>query len=112
MIFRRGQFFTALLLSVGIGLCGYYAVQWYELPTWSEADLAQSVELNLALDLQRMGPHLQPSAERVDALRTLVRRELEVEIAGERDKTLRGLVAGLFALVVAFGHWIFTRALH
>lgn len=109
-MFRHGQFFTALLLSVGIGLFGYYAVQWLELPQWSEADLEASAELNLALDLKRMGPHLQPDPKRLEELRALVRRELDADIAHEREQVLRGLVAGLFALIVAFGHWRFTRA--
>lgn len=102
MLSRNPKIFSALAISVGIGLCGYYGLQWYELPRWSEAELAQSVELNLTLDLKRMGPLLQPRAERLEALRQIVRSEVETEIHSELRGIQRGLVAGFVAFVLGF----------
>lgn len=103
MLFRNPKSLAFLLLALGVGLCGYYGQKWYELPEWSEAEIAQSVEINLELDLQRMGPHLRPTGERLEDLRRLVRSEVEAEIRKEREGAQKGLGAGLIALVLAVG---------
>ncbi len=100
MLTRNPRIFSALAVSVGIGLCGYYGLQWYELPKWSEAEIEQSVQLNLQMDLQRMGPLLQPKNERLEELRRLVRAEVETEIRNERIAVQRGLLAGFVALAL------------
>lgn len=102
MLSRNPKIFSALAISIGIGLCGYYGLQWYELPRWSEAELAQSVELNLALDLKRMGPLLEPKGKRLETLRQIVRSEVETEINRDRNAIWRGLLAGLVALALGF----------
>ncbi|MFA5941505.1 MAG: hypothetical protein WC809_19325 [Sinimarinibacterium sp.] len=102
---RRTPFraLPALLLSIGVGLCGYYGQKWYELPTYSDQDIAASVELNLQLDLQRRGPHLQPDTEGLKRPRETVRAEVEGEIRREREKVQLRLGVGLIALVLGAG---------
>ena len=63
MLFRNPRLFAFLLIAIGGGVLGYYGEQYRRLPTYTDADIEQSVEANLALDLARMGPHLQPAGE-------------------------------------------------
>ncbi|MEQ1439381.1 hypothetical protein AAG565_08450 [Fontimonas sp. SYSU GA230001] len=101
----------ALLLSLGVGLCGYYGQKWYELPTYSEEDIAASVELNLRLDLQRRGPHLQPDAAGLARMREMVQAEVEGEIRRERDQVQLRFGVGLIALVLGLGQLAAQRLL-
>ena len=100
---------TYLALSIGLGLTAYYGQAWYELEDYSEADIEASTELNLRLDLQRRGPHLQPDAERLTELRAQVRAEVEGEILREREKIQSRFAVGLIALVVGLGNWLSQR---
>ena len=61
---RNTRIFSALWLSIGIGLTGYYGLQWYEAPNWNEAEIEQSVLLNLGIDLHSMGPNLRHQGDR------------------------------------------------
>lgn len=101
----------ALLLAVGFGLCGYYGLAWYELPTYSEEEVAASVELNLQIDLQRRGPHLQPDATGLQRMREMVRAEVEAEINHEREKVQLRFGVGLIALVLGAGSLVSERLL-
>ena len=101
----------AMILALGVGLVGYYGMEWYQLPEYSETDIDASVELNLQLDLQRRGPHLQPDAEQLERLRSTVRAEVETEIRKEREKIELRLGVGLIALIVGLGHLLSTRFL-
>ncbi len=100
---------SALLTAVGLGLCGYYGQQWYELPEYGEADIAASVELNLGIDLQRRGPHLQPDAAQLEQLRGIIRREVETDIRQERERIQLRFGVGLIALVLGAGRAIAAR---
>ncbi|MEK6805593.1 MAG: hypothetical protein AABY95_02975 [Pseudomonadota bacterium] len=100
MLFRNTKIFSLLWLSIGIGLSGYYGVEWYEQPSWTRDEIEQSVELNLAVDLARMGPHLRPKGDKLDALRQLVRGEVETQIRREQSATQRGLAAGVAMLLL------------
>lgn len=99
----------ALMLALGLGLVSYYGIEWYELPEYSEAEIEASTELNLQLDLQRRGPHLQPDAARLEALRKTVRAEVETEIRKERETVQLRFGVGLIALVVGLGHLLSSR---
>lgn len=101
----------ALLLSAGIGLCGYYGQKWYELPAYTAQDMAASVELNLQIDLQRRGPHLQPDAEGLRHMREIVKTEVEANIRQEREKVQLRFGVGLIALVLGAGQLLATRLL-
>ncbi len=102
---------TYLALAIGLGMTAYYGQAWYELPTYSEADIEASAELNLRLDLQRRGPHLQPDAERLADLRQQIRAEVEGEIRQERERIQSRFAIGLIALVVGFGNWLSHRVM-
>jgi uncharacterized protein HemX len=105
MLPRNPRAFGLVLAAIGLGVVLWYGEQRARLPQWSEAEIAQSVELNLQLDLQRRGPHLQPSEERLEALRRTLRAEVEAEIRREREQLDRWIGAGLLLLVFGAGQW-------
>ena len=106
MLFRNPRFFAFLLVAIGLGLLGYYGEQRWRLPKWSDAEIAQSVELNLALDLQHRGPHLQPSGEKLEELRATIRAEVEAEIRRERETPERWMGVGAILCMLGAGHWL------
>ena len=81
------------------------------MPTYTEADIAQSVELNLAMDLQRQGQTAPGDANRLAALRSALEVELRTEIAHERQEILKGLAVGAVALLVSLVQLIWWRRL-
>lgn len=105
MLLRNPRAFAFLLIAVGVGLVAWYGEQRWRLPEWNETEIEQSVELNLALELQRRGPHLQPSGERLDHLRSTLRAEIEAEIRRDRAEPERWIGLGLLLIVVGAGHW-------
>lgn len=105
MLPRNPRAFGLVLAAIGLGVVLWYGEQRARLPQWSEAEIAQSVELNLQLDLQRRGPHLQPSEDRLAALRRTLRAEVEAEIRREREQLDRWIGAGLLLLVFGAGQW-------
>lgn len=109
MLFRNPNLFAFLLLAIGIGLVGYYGEQRWQLPQWSEAEIEQSVELNLAMDLDRRGPHLRPTGERLAGLRAAIRAEVEAEIRRDREKLERWI--GLGAILCVLGAAQFVKLL-
>lgn len=92
----------AIVAALGFGVACWYGWDWYQIPRWTEVQIEQSVELNLALDLKRIGAE-PPSPEQAQAMRARIRAELHAEIAKEnelpRDYTVAGLIIGLFGLV-------------
>lgn len=108
MLFRNPKALAFLMIAIGLGLLGYYGEQWYRLPQWTEAEIEQSVELNLAIDLNRMGPHLRPTGEKLERLREIVRSEVQGEIRREREGLERWIGAGLILLVLGAGQTVFA----
>lgn len=106
MLLRNPHFLTFFLLALGIGVVGYFGEQRSRLPAWSEAEIEQSVELNLALDLRHRGPHLQPTGERLAELRTAVRAEVEAEIRREREQLERWIGVGAILCMLGAGNWL------
>lgn len=103
----------ALVAAVGFGVAGWHGWEWYRLPSWSEQDIAGSVELNLALDLSRLPPDSVP-AESQERMRAQIRREVEAQIALEsktpRDWTFAGLLMGGFGLLqMLIRSWLARR---
>ena len=110
MLFRNPQAFAFVMIAIGIGLIGYYGERWYRLPQWTEGEIEQSVELNLAIDLKRMGPLLQPTGEKLERLRGIIRAEVAGEIRRERETLERWMGAGLLLVVVGLGQALFSLA--
>lgn len=106
MLFRNPQLFAFVLIAAGLGLLSWYGEQWYRLPVWTEAETEQSVELNLAIELARMGPHLRPQGEKLELLRGMIRDDVRSEIQRERSELERWLGAGLLLLVFGLGQWL------
>lgn len=111
MPFRNPRAMAFVLIAFGLGVAAFYGERWYRLPAWTEAEIEQSVELNLALDLQRLGPHLQPSRERLEQLRSMVRAEVEGEIRREREEVQRWVGLGLVLIVLGAGQLVFSLGL-
>jgi hypothetical protein len=109
MLFRDPRALAFVLLAVGTGLLGWYGEAWYRLPAWSEAEVAQSVELNLALELKQRGPLLQPEGARLEQLRQTLRAEIQARIRRERLDVERWLAAGLTLTVLGLGAWLRSR---
>ncbi len=109
MLFRDPRVLAFVLVATGIGLLGWYGQQWYELPQWSPAEIEQSVELNLALELKQRGPLLQPTAERLEQLRSMIRAEVEGRIRRERRDLERWMAAGLTLILLGTGAWLKIR---
>lgn len=106
---RSPRAFPFMLLAVGIGLSGYYGLQWTKLPQYSDADLDASTELNVQLELQSR--NARTDAAGLERLRRQVRQELQADIARERSEVETGLGAGLIALVLAIGHFVLSGLL-
>jgi Flp pilus assembly protein TadB len=101
--------FAFVLAAAGVGLCGYAALLWHELPRYSEQDLQASAELNLALDLARSETRQPLTMEQLDERRKQVRAEIDQSLAAERARVERWLAAGLALLVVALGQFVAGR---
>ena len=95
--------FPAALFLAGLGLSLYYADAWWRLPTYSEAEVMQSVELNLAIDLRReIGNNSPPLTEdSVRMRRQQLESEIRREIATDRRVALRNMLVGLAVLLAA-----------
>ena len=109
MLFRNPNLLAFLLVAIGFGLAAFYGEQLWRLPQWSEAEIEQSVALNLELEKQRRGPHLQPDGERLERLRAALRAEVEAEIRRDRQKLERWVGLGLVLVVFGFGQWLRPR---
>lgn len=106
MLLRNPRAFAFLLIALGVGLLSWYGEQRWSLPAWSEGEILQSVELNLALELQRRGPHLQPAPARLDELRRTLRAEIEADIRRDRHELERWIGLGLVLIVLGLGQWL------
>lgn len=106
MLFRNPRLFAFVLMAVGVGLLGYFGEQRWRLPEWSEADIEESVELKLAMELHRRGPHLQPTGERLNDLYATVRAETEATIRRERYDIERWIGLGALLCVLGAGRWL------
>src|SRR5690349_6411478 len=106
MLLRNPRAFAFLMVAIGLGLVAWFGEQRWSLQPWSEGEIEQSVELNLTLELQRRGPHLQPSNERLAELRRTLRAEVEAEIRREREQPERWIGLGLLLVVLGGGHFV------
>lgn len=101
----------AFMVALGVGLAGYYGLAWYQLPKYSEMDIAMSSELNLQIDLRRRPPHLQPGPEELQRLREQVRAEVLGEIQQEKEKVQTRFALGLISLIFGIGQFLAGAAL-
>lgn len=109
----RLQTLPIIAAAIGLGLGAYYGEQWYRLPQYSEEDLRASVELNLALDLERRAPDQQPSTEERERLRQQIRSEIDGDIARERREVHQGFATAMLMLMLGGGYlawWLRQRS--
>lgn len=105
----RLRAFPFALFAVGLGMAGWYGVAWYELPRYNADDITASVELNLQLDLQRLGPAALPDAAGIERLRQRIRSEVEADIRQEREALQKPFVLGLLAMIAGLGQMVWMR---
>ena len=113
---RRPPLIGFLIVCIGLGICLYYGMAWYELPTYTEAEIDQSTELNMQMDLQRMGPVLAPKTKDDLALmRARIRSEITTSIKEQSDTVHLRFSVGLIALIIGIGQmlstWLMQRRL-
>ncbi len=89
-----------IITVIGLSLCGYYGHALMNWPTLSDTELNESVEINLALDLNRRGPHLAPDEAGLERMREQIRDEIVGERAVAREKIERRFGVGLLLSVV------------
>lgn len=100
-----------LLFAVGLGLMFYYGDLWYRLPSYSEAEIEQSVEINLALAQRRQYVGSVPDSAMLEQQRVDIRSELTDDIALERHQAQGGTAAGLVLLAMGFAQMMLMRRL-
>lgn len=93
-----------IAVALGLGLSAYYGERWYQLPQYTEQDLQASVELNLAMDLERRGPQLQPVPAERERLRQQIRQEIDADIARERREVTQGFAVAMLMLLFGSGY--------
>ncbi len=108
LFFRNPRLIPAMLFSAGLGVAGYYGMQWRDLPRLTEQELEQSTELNLALDLARMTPEQRPQGQQLEEMKARERAEVLTDLDGERDTIHQRFAAGLVAMVFGFGQLVFV----
>jgi hypothetical protein len=85
----------AMMFAIGLGLAMHQGYTWWRLPSYSEAEIQQSVDLNLALDQQRLGGAAELDDAARDQQRQAVEAEVRSEIARERQEPLQYALTGL-----------------
>src|ERR1043166_3344465 len=98
-LFRNPRALPALMLLGGLGLAVYYGYAWYRTPTFNAAEIEQSTEISLAIDLARMGPQLRPQGDELEKLRAMVRAEVEADLQRDARTAQERFAAGLIAMV-------------
>ncbi|MGH8462459.1 MAG: hypothetical protein ACRESS_12695 [Stenotrophobium sp.] len=111
---RRAPILPLLVFSIGLGLTFYFGNQYYNLPKYSDADIDASTQLNLQLDLQRLGPNLAPSTPAaLSLMRARLRKEITDSIQAQKSRIEQRIGIGLMALVFGFGQlvsaWLLQR---
>jgi hypothetical protein len=108
LIFRNPRLIPAMLFSAGLGVAGYYGMAWHQMPTLSDAEIEQSTELNLALDLAQMSADQRPQGQALEALKLRVRAEVESDVGRDRQTLQERFAAGLVAMVFGLGQLVFV----
>lgn len=96
----------ATLFLVGLGLSLHYGNAWWRLPVYSEAEISQSVELNLALDLQRENREQPANDSELAKRREQLRAEVLALVDAEKKEKQSGLTAGLLMLTLSLGYFV------
>lgn len=109
----RFSVLPAMMFAIGLGLVFYYGDLWRGLPAYSPAEVEQSAELNLMLDLHRQGPAKIVGLDQaeIQALRQKMLDEVQAEILRERRDIQRGVGTGVVLLVLGLVQmWLIRRA--
>lgn len=110
---RLGNGLAFLLAAAGLGLCGYAGLQWRELPHYTDAEIAASADLNLALDLAREQSDTQAPANPapLEDRRRAMQTEVRAELAHAEGPVRAWFFAGLALLgIAAVRTWLLRRS--
>jgi len=85
----------AMMFAAGLGMVFWYGHALWTLPAYSPAEIEQSVELNLMLDLQRRDASFATDAVKLSQLRTQLHGEVTAAIASDKRQLQRYIGVGL-----------------
>jgi hypothetical protein len=99
LLLRNPRMIPAIMFSAGLAVAGYYGLAWYQMPQFSEQEIEQSTELNLALDLAQRSAQERPQGLQLEALKARVRADVENDIHSELKVAQVRFSLGLIAMV-------------
>lgn len=99
----------AILFAGGLGMVFWYGHALSELPRYSPAEIEQSVELNLMLDLQRRDPTFANDSGKVSQLRMQLHDEVTAAIAQDKTELQRYIGAGVVMTLVGLAQMLLLR---
>lgn len=99
----------ALMFVGGLGMVFHYGHAWWQLPVYSPAEVEQSVEINLAIDLQRRGAAFAADPAQVERLRDEVRAEVSAAIAHDHSEAKGYVGVGLILAAIGLVQMLVLR---
>lgn len=99
----------ALLFASGLGAAFYYGHAWYRLPVYSAAEVEQSIEINLAIELRQRNAALKLDDASIESLRQRIEADLKMEIAQEQRTMQQGVATGLILLAMGLAQMVLMR---
>jgi hypothetical protein len=98
-----------LMFAGGLAAAMYYGHHWYRLPVYTEGDIAESVALNLAMDLQRRDAAFRADPTAIDGLRQQIDGEVRAAITSEREETMSYTGTGLILMAIGLAQMLILR---
>lgn len=102
--------FAFFLIAGGIGLSLWYGLEWWQMPRRTPEQVQEQVEIRLALELQHMGPQLQPTGERLQQLVGMIRAEVEAGEKRQLQEIERWIGLGLVMTVFGASSFVLSLA--
>lgn len=99
----------ALMFAAGLGMVFWYGYAWWTLPAYSPAEIEQSVELNLALDLQRREAAFSADPAKISQLRAQLHEEVIAAIAKDKTEPRRYIGIGLVLTLMGLAQMVLLR---
>ena len=99
----------ALMFAVGLGMVFWYGYAWWTLPVYSSAEIEQSTELNLMLDLQRRDTAFAADTGKIAQLRAQLHGEVTAAIAKDKIELQRYVGVGLVMTLMGLAQMMLLR---
>lgn len=99
----------AMMFAGGLGMVFWYGHALWQLPAYSPAEIEQSVELNLMLDLQRREAVFANDPAKIAPLRAQLHQEVTAAIANDKTGLQRYIGIGLVMALMGFAQMMLLR---